>query len=193
MLDDIRAAITYASDLLSEEDKRKLLLVSACLVCLFAVWKAGKQGATAVRWTAGLFRGKGGEVCVAACRLLDGTDTQTDQKKLGIDGAGQEKFETTVKAGLLVVTLETADIQLHGSDLSAKLHRREKRRILRCAARRRREILARELETARAEAAELMARKPAPAVQPAYHGDRGINVSPNMRKLMEENGKPCGV
>jgi len=140
MLDDIRAAITYASDLLSEEDKRKLLLLSACLVCLFG--------------------GKGGEVCEAACKLLESGDTQTDQKKMGIDGFGKQTNETIVKAGLLVVTLETGGIRLTDADLSAKLHRRERRRILRCAARHRREILACELERSRQETAELMGRKP---------------------------------
>lgn len=113
--------------------------------------------ASGAKWAAGLFSfGKVSEVCQNACNLLLGADTQTDQKKLGINGLGQETTETTVKAGLLVITLESGGIVLHGTDLAGKLSRRERRRILSVARYVRKRILATERERDRQVAAHLL-------------------------------------
>jgi uncharacterized membrane protein len=189
--------------------------IAGIIGSIYTLWWFSTKGARLAGAPLGWIRI--GDVCRAAIKLLESADTQTDQKKLGIDAMGSQGTETTVKAGLLVVTLESGGIALHGTDLSAKLHRRERRRILRCAKRRRAEILAQELETARQEAAELMARKPgaktsepggattgflggvSSVLQVPFNGDprgqAGASLSPATRRLADEcnlnsGGKP---
>lgn len=174
-------------------------IIGSAYTLWWATTKAVKAGRMPFGWLST------SELCREACKLLLSSDTQTDAKKLPINGLGETPTETTVKAGGLVVCLETGLIQLFGSPFSSKLSRRECRRILSVARYVRKRILRTELERDRQVAAHLLKVMAQPATTGAtggilYTAMNGApqpppavaSLSPATRRFVEESlgGKP---